>query len=176
MADVREFMGIVRVADTSRFAQIEQQITAARMAAESFTETAIMPQSWSLYAPKFQQKINLRPQLQSIESVKYYDDSGALSTVDPSVYIVDMGANCIELMPGQAWPSPQIRTSAVVIEYSCGYAAISDIPAPILQAIKFLVAHWENNQKSIEGAMIKTIPYAVEQMLSPYKDWRNYFA
>lgn len=176
LGNMRDFMGITRANDTARDSQIDAQIKAARLFAETYTDTAILTQTWTLLSPKFENKFNLRPELQSVLSVKYYDDAGALQTVSPAIYIVDTDTNSVQLAPNSAWPQSQARTSAVIIEYDCGYASVDEIPEPIILAIKFLVGHWEGSQKSIEGARITTVPYAVEQLLNPFRNLRNYFA
>lgn len=70
---------------------------------------------FEIYVPK--------PPLATVDSVKYYDDSGTLQTLDPSVYIVDSTSEPARIVPavGTSWPSTQNRINSVEVRFTCGY-------------------------------------------------------
>ena len=200
LAEVRAWLGITQGSDNARDAMITANIVAARNWAEIYTRKAFITQTWLHYRDSFvnytsqggldlfkfydsqklsgpvagypQEKIYLLGPLQSVTSVKYYDTNGALQTVDPSIYFVDTANDTIVLNPNKSWPVTYARDNSVIIEYISGYTSV---PEDIKTAIKFLVGHWENYQRSVEGSSITTVPYAVKQLLDNYRDMRGYF-
>ena len=175
LADARAYLGIVQAADTGRDAIISTHIAAARTWAEQYCRIAVITQTWELYLDSFSDSITLLGKLQSVTSVKYYDTSDALQTASNTLYYVDTVNSAIVLKDGSAWPTTKTRPNAVVIEYVTGFGNAAAIPEDIKTALKFLVDHWEKNQKKIDGGVITTIPYAVTQLLNTYRDMRGFF-
>lgn len=173
--DVRSILGITQIADTSRDAVISAQIIAARSWAEHYTRRALMPQTWFNYLNAFSDVMDLKCSLQSVTSIKYLDSAGVLQTLSPTIYYVDLVNSQVALANGKSWPSTYVQHNSVIIEFVCGYLSDDEVPQDIKEAIKFLVAHWENYQTSIEGVRITTVPYAVQQLLNNYVDYRGYF-
>jgi uncharacterized phiE125 gp8 family phage protein len=176
LADYRQHGGIVQSDDTSRDASIEAKIKAARLWAEKFMRRAIINQTWIYTRHCFDDKVYLKADLQSVVSVKYLDAGGTLQTLDSSVYFVDVRNSVLFLKYGQVWPDTFPQSNAVQIEYVCGFGdAAAAVPDDIKEAIKFLVGHWEVHQTSMEAGRLSTVPYAVEQLLDNYVDYRDYF-
>jgi Phage gp6-like head-tail connector protein len=80
------------------------------------------------------------PPLQSVSYVHYYDSSGGLQTLDPSVYDVQLGTPG-RLNPafGKIWPTTLPRIGAVTIRFVAGYGDATTIPEPYKQAILMVV-------------------------------------
>ena len=56
------------------------------------------------------------------------------------------------------------------VNYKVGYDSISDIPDPIIQAIKIMVSDmYENRQSVIVGKIVSEIPKTAEYLMQPYK-------
>lgn len=176
LADMKAVMVGHDATDTLRDSVVELRITAARRMAEEFTRKAILSQTWELYADRFGPYFDLKMNLQEVVSVKYLDADGIQQTLATDQYIVDPVHGCIYPAHNVSWPTVRRQYNAVIIEHIAGYGAnASDVPQNVLEAIKFLVAHWENYQPAIEGGRLTTIPYAVEQLLRPEKDYRGAF-
>ncbi len=63
----------------------------------------------------------------------------------------------------EAWVIKHLRRD-LDAEFSGGW------PAPILQAVRLLVAHWYTHRETVAvGAMVE-IPFGTAQMLAPYRD------
>lgn len=74
------------------------------------------------------------PPLVSVDSVTYFDETGASQTLDPSTYVVDPVSEPARLVPvpGTSWPATQRRVNAVSVTFTCGYgAAGTAVPAGI---------------------------------------------
>ena len=109
-------------------------ITTARVAAEDRLQRALVPSTWQLTLDTWPAVIELhRPPLQTVESVRYFDEAGQLQTVPPADYIIDLASEPARLVPapGKAWPALQDRINAVQIDYTAGYPA-GQVPAPVV--------------------------------------------
>jgi uncharacterized phiE125 gp8 family phage protein len=176
LADYREHSGIVQRDDTSRDSSIELKIKAARQWAEKTTRIAFITQTWVYENHCFESKIRLKANLQSVAFVKYLDTSGTLQTLDIAAYFVDLKNSVLFLKQDEFWPATYRQSNAVQIEYNCGFGDTPEtVPDDIKEAIKFLVGHWEMHQTSMESGRLSTVPYAIEQLLDNYKDYRDYF-
>ena len=49
----------------------------------------------------------------------------------------------------------------------CGYGGASDVPPPIVQAIKLLTTHLYENREAVTS--LQTQPYTIGALLQPYK-------
>jgi len=176
LQEIRQQLGISDISDTSRDAIISTRITSARRWSEQHTRRAFVTQTWIYYAPCFADYFDLKADLQSVVSVKYIDPAGVLQTLAPADYLVDTVSSRLYPAYNTPWPAIRLQPNAIQIEYISGYGLAVDVPEEIKSAIKFTVGHWENYQNSIEGAqLIRTIPYAVTQLLSPHVDMRSLF-
>ena len=66
------------------------------------------------------------PPLQTVDSIKYYDaTTGVLTTLDPSLYIVDVYSEPGRIVPavGTSWPATLNRINAVEVRFTAGYGA-----------------------------------------------------
>jgi uncharacterized phiE125 gp8 family phage protein len=67
-------------------------------------------------------------------------------------------------------PSTDDVFQAWKISYYAGYATTTDIPQPLIQAVKIIVADmYENRQSVIVGKIVSTIPKTAEYLMNPYK-------
>lgn len=176
LAELRDWLGIKQATDTSRDAVITSRIKSARRVAEDFTRTAFITQTWDFYADDFADSLELKSKLQSVTFLKYTDEDGTVQTMDAADYQIDLINHRIVPAYDTEWPCTRAVPNAVQVRYVCGYGVATAVPEDIKEAIKFIVGHWENFQASIEGGVTMTrIPYAVENLLWPYRDMRGFF-
>lgn len=72
------------------------------------------------------------------------------------------------------WPSTRLDDKAVQVTYQAGYGGAANVPAPVVHAIKMLVAFWYGHRESVlVGSISKEVEFAVTALLSPYR-WRPY--
>jgi uncharacterized phiE125 gp8 family phage protein len=138
---------------------------------------ALVTQSWARSFDCFPcddiVRLPLGP-LQSVESITYYDLSGSQLTLETSKYssVEDALGPCIRLGYNQIWPNTQVRPDAVTIDWTCGYGAAADLPAPIIHAGKLLVGHFYANREAVAlGDRVAAIalPMAVDMLLEPFR-------
>ncbi len=160
-------------------------IAAAREYAETFTQRALITQSWLLTLDSFVYDRELnpspflawypivgyqiylpRPPLQQVNSVQYVDTSGTLQLVDPSLYQVDANAEPARLAPafGKIWPIARYQTRSVQIAFQAGYGDDpSKVPDGIKTAIKVWIADRYYNRESPKSET------TVDRLLWPYR-------
>ncbi len=107
--------------------------------------------------------------VQSISSVKYFDESNVDQTLADANYFLDND----ELIWADTFNSPAHyeRPSAVRITYVTGYAADApDYPVLIKTAILQCVKHWFDNREAVAavGAM-NMMPLGVDDLLANYR-------
>lgn len=130
--------------------------------AQEICGRAFISSTWTAYLDVFPTDggaIELpRPPVQSITSVKYYDEDNALQTLSSAVYQLDAKQEPaqLSLQQDQSWPGTYTRPNAVQIAFVAGYGDDpDDVPAEIRQALLMLLAHYYFNRKEvsvIEGA------------------------
>ena len=106
--------------------------------------------------------IELEPPAQSITSVTYLDPSGALQTLNSSVYRLDPNSRPSRLTPAlnQIWPATAQEMAAVTVTYVCGFGSTSaSVPAKLLQGMRMLLGHYYDNRAQV---MIGTRLVAIE--------------
>ena len=115
-----------------------------------------------------------RPPLVSVTHFKYFDEDNTATTFATSNYHVDTQTETgrVVLKRGKTFPSASdLRTvNAYEITYVAGYGSSrDDVPTPIKQAIKLLVAHLYENREAVTKDSTNAIPYTIMGMLDPYK-------
>lgn len=122
------------------------------------------------FPQSYPQKIELpKPPVKSVTSVKYYNGSGTLTTIDSSNYHADTDSKPARVQPvdGYYWPTVQTgKLHAVVIEYVAGYSNLDAIPQGIKHALYLLIGHWYENRESSSPLTIKEVPYALDVLIN----------
>lgn len=179
-ADAKTHMRI-EAAFTTDDAYITSLLTAAKDQVEDLCSIRLITQTWKwtlddfMFDRRFMQ-IPLAP-LASVSSVKYTDSSGALGTMPDTDYIVDAVSKPgrIVLKDSASWPTATLRAAnGVEITFICGYgAAGTNCPARLLQAIKFLTAHWYENREPVLVGNISAqkLPDAFHALIAQFKMW-----
>ncbi len=114
------------------------------------------------------------PPLQTVDSIKYYDASGVLQTLDPAQYYVDSVTEPARVTPayGTTWPSTLNRANAVEVRFTAGYDSTGALlPNGIRSWMLMHIAdRFENDIASVMGirGTVETHPY-VDRLLDPYR-------
>ena len=147
-------------------------IMAAREYAEQRECRAYLTQTLELYLDCWPARNEIRlprPPLQSVTSVKYYDEDDAEYTLSSTTYLVDSVSQPgrLVLKSGQSWPSATLRpANAIVIRFVAGWASLGELPLRIKQAMLLLIGHWyENREATITGTISREIEFAVSSLL-----------
>lgn len=167
-----------KVDGTDDDALITALIVAARQQAEHRTGRALVTQQWELTQDSWIQEpdeldrlVNRRrnpyqiklhhPVLQSVQSVKYLDDNGALQTLASTEYQVVISELVGYIQPayGKSWPACRVQPDSVVIAYTCGYGDAAAVPVSLKSWIKMAVATlYAQREAIITGTIVAEVP------------------
>jgi uncharacterized phiE125 gp8 family phage protein len=109
------------------------------------------------------------PPLQVVNSIKYINSEGVLTTLAPSAYrVLDLGDPArVEPTWGTSWPRTRGDSGAVSITYTAGFGDPADVPERIRQYIRMEVGHFYENRESIAiGVTVAPIPYLRDSLES----------
>lgn len=154
---------------------ISSLIITSRLHLEAALGLALITQSFRLVLDRWPKsgaiRIPVRP-VQGIDEIRLRDGEGGVEVLDPAAYDVDVSSAPARI----AWmagppPQPAKRMNGLEVDLVAGYGASpDDVPAPLRQGLKMLVAHWYENRDPVEIGSPKTaIPSAVSCLVKPYR-------
>lgn len=171
----------LRVSTSADDTLIGRMIDAATVWAESYTRRSFMNKTFDyFYRGWFVAGCPLlipNPPLQSVTSVKYYDENGVVQTLDASSYVVftkagpSVGKGRVEIADGISLPSvSSIVEYPVVVRAVCGYGtAATDVPVGLGDVVLFMVGEmYEQRQETVTGTITSKTQMALEKRLAPY--------
>jgi len=162
----------LRVDITDDDTLITALIVAAREYAEGVTRRPLVTQTWDLFLDQFSDEIDLAPNLQSVEHLKYIDGDGNKQTLDSGEYDLDIVRQPGQLLLGygKGWPSIRSVRNAVEIRYVAGYGEAADVPQEIKQAMLMHIGHLYRHRESVViGTISSEVPTATDSLLWPYR-------
>jgi uncharacterized phiE125 gp8 family phage protein len=165
----------LRVDATDDDSDITDLITVAREAAEDRLQRTLVTTTWQVTANDFRGLVMLRmPPVQSVESVVYWDASGAQVTMDPSDYVLDAASQPAVLLPapGKTWPCTDGRANAVTVTYTAGYGdTAASVPAAIRRWMLLLIGTLFTNRETVNvGNIVNDFQHA-DGLLDPHQVW-----
>ena len=150
-------------------------ITTSRSHVETALGLALITQSWRWQADCWPRnglvELMTRP-IQSVDRVAVRAADGTQTVIDATDYILDVSGQTGRLAPSEGhWPKPGARLGGIEIDFTVGYGnAATDVPEPIRQALRLLVAHWYAVRNPVHiGQMATRVPDTVSELLMPYR-------
>lgn len=167
----------LRITGSDEDALLTTFIEVAREYCEEYQNKAYITQTWDLSLDEFPKSpYSLpKPPLQSISSIKYYDQDGTEHEFNASNYLVDTASvkGRVSLAYGKSWPSVTLQPiNGVVIQFVAGYGdATTDVPERIRNAIKVLIGQIYENREATDIKEHLEIPFAVHAILGLDRIW-----
>jgi uncharacterized phiE125 gp8 family phage protein len=154
-------------------ALITALIAGARLHIEGQTQLALITQSWRMVFDRWPKhgRIAVRPApLKAVTAARVYDLHGNAQTVDTQAFVPDLGASMLAFVPW-AVPVPTRIAAGIELDVTVGFgAAAADVPEPLRQAVRLLVAHWYENRGLIAAAgETALLPSTVTALIAPYR-------
>jgi uncharacterized phiE125 gp8 family phage protein len=151
---------------------IAAMISASRIHVETQTRRALLTQSWRITAdawpPDGRLKVAPAP-LRALVAARVYDFAGVAHAVDPGAFVVDAAASALAFAPW-ALPSPGRLAAGIEVDGVTGYGdAAGDVPEPLRQAIRLLLAHWYENRGLASLGAVTILPVTVAALIAPYR-------
>ena len=152
-------------------------IVSARESVEQITYRGLLTQTWTLYLDSteftelYERIVEIsKVPVQSISSIKYYNQSNTLTTLDASKYITDLQSiNQPARIQFIDVPNVYVRMNAVEIRFVCGWTSAELLPMPIKQAMKLIIGHlYEHREAVTVGGSPAELPMGAQYLLNPY--------
>lgn len=150
-------------------------VAGARVHIEAQTRRAMIVQTWRLARDSWPAngRIAVVPApLRELVAARVYKVDGSTQAIDPGVFAVDTtSAPAVLAFASGALPAPGRIVGGIELDVAVGYGeAPSDVPEPLRQAIRVLVAHWYENRGLIAaGQGVAVLPETVAALITPYR-------
>jgi uncharacterized phiE125 gp8 family phage protein len=170
LAEAKAFL---RVETSDDDGVITPLIAAARIHTEAQTRRALITQNWRLSFDCWPEEGRLTvvpAPLQALAASRVYDTSNVAHAVDTAAFVLDKGASALIFAPW-ALPAPGRVAAGIELDVTVGYGdAATDVPEPLRQTIRLLVAHWYENRGLVtNGVDYPTLPHGVAALIAPYR-------
>jgi len=149
-------------------------LAGSRIHVEAQTRRALITQSWRLSFDTWPEdgRLNVRPgPLQSLTAARVYDLANVAHSVSVQAFAPDFGASDLLFVPWTVRP-PLRPNSGIELDVVAGYGDNPlDVPEPLRQAIRLLVAHWYDNRGLVLPARTQPapLPQTVAALIAPYR-------
>ena len=149
-------------------------IDVATLAAENYTNLALMEQTFVLDIDAFPDYFNLLKgtlRTLTINSITYKDENNSSQTLAASNYVADGSIKPARVYytPDAYIPSTFEIPNAVNVNFTLGFTAASQVPAPIKQAILLMIGTYYETRQTVSDRTYKEIPQSAEYLLMPYR-------
>lgn len=150
LAEIKAYLRLDPAPDATLDNGLNDLSVAARTEAENFQNRAYMERTYDFaldYFPLMPLRVPM-PSLVSIESIKYTDEDGVITTIPATDYIIDLISEPgrIAFAKGKNWPSVSLQSvNGVVIRFVAGSGSATE---NVKLAIKFFVGfRFENPEQ-----------------------------
>jgi uncharacterized phiE125 gp8 family phage protein len=151
---------------------IEALIAGSRIHVEAQTRRALIAQTWRLVRDAWPRSgvIPVLPApLRALLAARVYLDGNTAQTVATEDFGIDRVSQPGVLIVPAGMPAPARASGGIEIDVELGYGdAPSDVPEPLRQAIRLLVAYWYEN-RSLPVARGAAPPADISALLAPYR-------
>ncbi|HZL30407.1 MAG TPA: head-tail connector protein [Pseudolabrys sp.] len=147
-------------------------ISASRIHIEAQTRRALISQSWriALDAWPADGRLPVRPApLREVTAARVFDAADNAQSIDLQAFVFAAGNSALAFAP---WTlaQPGRFAAGIEIDVVCGYGdAAADVPEPLRQAIRLLIAHWYENRGLAAVGTVTVLPTTVATLIAPYR-------
>ena len=174
LADIKAFL---KVEHDDEDALIGALVAAARLHVEAAVRRLLVAQGWRLTLDAWPTasgpsgrlvEIPLGPVLE-IASVAVLDADGVPVPLEASAWTAETAGIPARIHVRDA-PAPGLPLGGIRIDYTAGYGDPADVPAPLVQAVRLLAAHWYEAREPVAfGGPATRVPETVTALIAPYR-------
>jgi len=164
----------LRLDNSDQDALLTASIWAASQSVEAYTgqtlTTTTFEAFWDDMPAVFQLPTN--SPVQSIESIKYYDQDGTEQTLASDQYRADIYRQPARIEPayGVSWPAVRNMANSVTVQYKAGHGdASTDVPAVLAAAVESQAVDIYEHPESLIVGTISGLNATAERLLASYK-------
>jgi uncharacterized phiE125 gp8 family phage protein len=150
-------------------------IAGARVHVEAQTRRALITQIWRIIRDAWPAdgRIAIVPTpLRELLAARVYRLDGSTQAIDVAAFVADAAsAPAVLGFTLGALPAPGRMVGGIELDIEVGYGnAPSDVPEPLRQAIRVLIAHWYENRGLLgEGGAVAMLPQSAAALIAPYR-------
>lgn len=175
---LEEMKDWARIDHTDDDATVSGLIIAARRWVETFTQRALLTQTFTYKTdgfPRLSTDVFELPggKVSTFTSIVYLDTNGDSQTWSSSKYTTDLVSEpaLVGLVYNEGWPSIREWDLPVTLTYDAGFGADpSDVPEELRTSIKIIVAElYENREETVVGTVVSKVPWTARALAEPYR-------
>lgn len=168
LAEAKKYLRVEHDADDTLIASM---ISAARIQVESRTRRALMTQTWRIVLDRWPPSASIVSPvspLREVVAARVRDEAGDAQALDTDIFIANTASapGLIAFDAGRVL-QPGRQTAGVEIDIEAGYGAAADVPPPLVQAIRLLLARAYEYRG--EGSRNDLMPEGIAELLAPYR-------
>jgi uncharacterized phiE125 gp8 family phage protein len=167
LAEAKHFLRVEHEADDALIAAL---IAAARNAVEIAARHALITQTWRFVLhcwPASGSILSPVNPLRRVIAARVRGEGDTSTAIDPAGFTLDAASApaAIHFERAQV-PEPGRALSGIEIDVEAGYGEAADVPPPLVQAIRLLVAQYYEHR---DGVRIDALPDAVARLIAPFR-------
>jgi uncharacterized phiE125 gp8 family phage protein len=172
LAEAKAFLRVEHDDDDDVIAAL---IAGARIHVEAQTRRALIAQIWRLILDAWPAdgRIAVLPvPLRSLVAARVWRLDGTTQAIDVDLFAADAAsAPAVISFAAGALRMPGRAVAGIELDIEAGYGnAATDVPGPLRQAIRILVAHWYENRGLIAGGGgVAVLPQSVAALIASYR-------
>lgn len=172
LAQAKDFLRVQHDADDDLISAL---IAGARLHVEAQTRRVLITQAWRLTRdmwPASGRLPVLPVPLRAVIAAGVWQADGTLQAIEFDALAVDAASTpAVLAFERGAMPAPGRLAAGIEIDIEAGYGdAAEDVPEPLRQAIRLLVAHWYENRSVIAASgEMAFFPTNVGALLAPFR-------
>jgi uncharacterized phiE125 gp8 family phage protein len=168
-----EAKAFLRVAHDDDDALIAALIAAARGQIEALTRRALLLQSWRIVLDRWPKDGRITPRigpLRTVSAARVFDSGNSAHALDVQRFVVDAARDSIA-SPCWSLPPPGRDIAGIELDIEVGFGALaSNVPEPLRQAIRLLLAHWYDNRGlAAIGGSVALLPAGVAALVAAHR-------
>ena len=140
---------------------------------EDYTNTKLGSRTATGYLDYFTNSVFPVAPVTSITGVVYDDINGSEQNLAAGSYYFDKDSDPARIRFHNVPSLEEYALARVRITFTFGYTS-TEVPPPIVQAVRMLVAHYYENRAAVtqSGVIPRSLQLGVESLLSPYRSIR----
>jgi uncharacterized phiE125 gp8 family phage protein len=166
-----EMRAYLRLDDGAEDDLVAALVKAARLVVEAACGRQLVEQTWRFVFDRWPGGRNVRLPLSPlirVERIRVFDAAGAPADLTPALYRAESASDPPRVVVGSAAPEPGLSSEGIHLDAAVGFGpASTDVPAPLAQAIRLLVARWFENRG--DAPADTTLPPDVAALVAPYR-------
>ncbi|MBY0531548.1 MAG: head-tail connector protein [Xanthobacteraceae bacterium] len=168
---LNEAKNYLRVAHDADDALITSMIAAARIQVETRTRRALITQTWRVMLDRWPASgavVSPVSPLREIVAARVRNGAGEAEELDADIFIAGTASSpgLIAFDAGRV-TQPSQEIAGIEIDIEAGYGAAADIPAPLVQAIRLLLARAYEFRG--QGTRDDAMPEGIAELLAQYR-------